>query len=137
MSRPFITVGDKTSHGGTVISGDQSFLIHGKAVASIGDLTTCPRCKGTFAITSGAEDMITNGKAPARDGDRTACGAILIATQALTTHAAQQEAGSTAGTAADAANLAKSNHAAPVESGICLSCLMNAAKAGATMIVRD
>ncbi|WP_433694024.1 PAAR domain-containing protein [Herbaspirillum seropedicae] len=134
MSRPFITVGDKTSHGGTVISGDQSFLIHGKAVASIGDLTTCPRCKGTFAITTGAEDMVTNGKAPARDGDRTACGAILIAAQALTTHAAQQEAGSTVNAAANPSDLA--NSVAPRESGICLSCMVNAAKTGASMILR-
>ncbi|MCP1573960.1 putative Zn-binding protein involved in type VI secretion [Herbaspirillum rubrisubalbicans] len=86
MSPPFITVGDKTSHGGTVISGDQAFLIHGKAVAGIGDLTVCPHCKGAFPITSGAEDMMTKGKAPAREGDRTACGAILIAAQAVTIH---------------------------------------------------
>ncbi|QJQ02425.1 hypothetical protein RB25_25225 [Herbaspirillum rubrisubalbicans] len=135
MSRPFITVGDKTSHGGTVISGDQTFLIHGKAVAGIGDLTVCPRCKGTFPITSGAEDMMTNGKAPAREGDRTACGAILIAAQVVTTHAMEQDAGSAASVGNTASSLA--NAAAPAESGICLSCLMNAAKSGATMIVRD
>ncbi|BEV17375.1 PAAR domain-containing protein [Herbaspirillum sp. DW155] len=135
MSRPFITIGDKTSHGGTVISGDQTFLIHGKAVAGIGDLTFCPRCKGTFPITTGAEDMITNGKAPAREGDRTACGAVLMATQAVTTHSIEQDAGTAANASAAASTV--TNALPPADSGICLSCLMNAAKSGATMIVRD
>ncbi|MBW9336604.1 PAAR domain-containing protein [Herbaspirillum sp. RU 5E] len=135
MSRPFITIGDKTSHGGTVISGDQTFLIHGKAVAGIGDLTFCPRCKGTFPITTGAEDMITNGRAPAREGDRTACGAVLMATQAVTTHSLEQDAGTAANASTTASTL--TNALAPADSGICLSCLMNAAKSGATMIVRD
>ncbi|MCI1006671.1 MULTISPECIES: PAAR domain-containing protein [unclassified Herbaspirillum] len=96
MGRPFIVVGDKTSHGGTVISGDQTFLVHGKAVARVGDLTTCPKCKGTFPITSGAGDMKSMGQAPARDGDRTACGATLMASQGVATHSEGQTAGQTA-----------------------------------------
>ncbi|OWY28898.1 PAAR domain-containing protein [Herbaspirillum robiniae] len=131
MSRPFITVGDKTSHGGTVISGDQSFMLHGKAVARTGDLTTCPRCKGTFPIASGAGDMLSLGQAPAREGDKTACGAILIASQAVSTHAEQSSSGHLAATsAATDADVAK-------ESGICLSCMVAAAKSGASMIVRE
>jgi len=135
MSRPFITVGDRTSHGGTVISGDLSFVIHGKAVACVGDMTFCPRCKGSFAITSGAEDMSSNGKAPAREGDRTACGAILLSSQSVTTHAVEKHDTSEASAVSSFFGSFKSP--AADESGICLSCLMNSAKSGATMIVRE
>ncbi|OWY27067.1 PAAR domain-containing protein [Herbaspirillum robiniae] len=135
MSRSFIVVGDKTSHGGTVITGDQSFLLYGKAVARVGDLTTCPKCKGTYPITSGAGDMNSLGQAPAREGDRTACGATLIASQALTSHAEKATSGPTAH--AGAVPMATAAAAALKDSGICLSCMAKAATAGATMIVRD
>nr|WP_307188790.1 PAAR domain-containing protein [Massilia sp. PDC64] len=29
--------------------------VYGKAVARVGDMTVCPKCKGVFAITTGAE----------------------------------------------------------------------------------
>ncbi|EJN01738.1 PAAR domain-containing protein [Herbaspirillum sp. YR522] len=138
MTRPFITVGDKTSHGGTVISGDQSFLLHGKAVARVGDLTTCPRCKGTFPIANGAGDMTSMGQAPAREGDKTACGATLIASQAVSTHAEESSSGRSASSSAamDTASAASLTEDAK-ESGICLSCMVAAAKSGASMIVRE
>ena len=75
-------MGDKTSHGGIVISGDMTWLIYDKPVARVGDLTVCPKCKGTFPISQGADDLSGFGQEVARDGDKTACGAVLIATQA-------------------------------------------------------
>ncbi|EIJ47660.1 hypothetical protein GWL_19010 [Herbaspirillum sp. GW103] len=136
MGRPFIVVGDKTSHGGTVISGDQTFLVHGKAVARVGDLTTCPKCKGTFPITSGAGDMKSMGQAPARDGDRTACGATLMASQGVATHSEGQTAGQTAPAedAVTAQSLAAVASSLP--SSICLPCLAAAARSGQTLMVR-
>lgn len=138
MSRPFITVGDKTSHGGTVISGDAGFLLHGKLVARVGDMTVCPKCKGTFPISSGTSDMTSTGQAPAREGDRTACGATLIASQGISTHAEQSAAGGSAPASGGGAEaLASTAVAAPTDSGICISCLMKAAKSGAAFVVRD
>ena len=101
MSRAFIVLGDTTSHGGKVISADQTFLIHGKATARVGDLVTCPQCKGTFPIQVGAPDMDSMGMAVAREGDKTACGAILIASQHTTTwdNGASSGAGSATSTA--------------------------------------
>ena len=41
MSRPFILLGDKTSHGGVVISASESSDCNGKGVARVGDQVTC------------------------------------------------------------------------------------------------
>lgn len=51
-------MGDKTSHGGTVISADFTCDINGKNIARVGDMTVCPKCKGTFPITSGPTDVV-------------------------------------------------------------------------------
>lgn len=73
-----IRLGDRTSHGGKVVSAQATLKALGKAVAAHGDLTTCPKCKGTFPIQVGTSDRIHQGKAVAYDGDKTACGAKLI-----------------------------------------------------------
>jgi uncharacterized Zn-binding protein involved in type VI secretion len=63
MSLPRIVKGDKTSHGGTVIEGDPTFETHGKPVALVGHMTTCPKCKGgPFPIAIGAANFISNGR---------------------------------------------------------------------------
>ncbi|HJV86281.1 MAG TPA: PAAR domain-containing protein [Noviherbaspirillum sp.] len=83
MSLPWIVKGDKTSHGGTVIEGDPTFDTHGKPVALVGHMVTCPKCKGgPFPIVTGAPDFVCNGRLVARHGDKTACGATLISGQA-------------------------------------------------------
>jgi uncharacterized Zn-binding protein involved in type VI secretion len=43
MSLKIITVGDKTDHGGTVISGSSTHDIHGQAIARLGDKVDCPQ----------------------------------------------------------------------------------------------
>ena len=72
MARPLIVLGDKTDHGGTVISADMTVDINGKYVARIGDMTVCPKCKGTFPINSAAADLVDgSGRGYARhDGLR-------------------------------------------------------------------
>jgi uncharacterized Zn-binding protein involved in type VI secretion len=42
MSLKIITVGDKTDHGGTVISGSPNHDIRGRAIARLGDKVNCP-----------------------------------------------------------------------------------------------
>jgi uncharacterized Zn-binding protein involved in type VI secretion len=86
MSKPFIVVGDKTSHGGTVVEGAPSTTTGGKAIARVGDKVTCPR-KGhgkTTVIATGDPTCLIDGKPAARHGDKTACGATLISSQATT-----------------------------------------------------
>lgn len=86
MTRPFIVVGDKTSHGGVVIEGAKSTDSNGKPISRIGDRVTCPKKgHGVTTIVSGDPTVIIDGQPAAREGDMTACGATLIAAQHDTT----------------------------------------------------
>jgi len=74
----FIVLGDRTSHGGVVISGDPTRTIDGQPVARVGDKATCPRCKRTSTIVSSRfQTVIDLGKPMAFDQDVTDCGALL------------------------------------------------------------
>lgn len=82
--RPIIRYGDRTTHGGTVITADMTWDIDGKSAARVGDQVMCPRCKGTFPIVTGAPSVFSSSPV-ARHGDTTACGAVLLASQTNTT----------------------------------------------------
>lgn len=76
--RGVIRLGDKTSHGGEVISAVKDFTVFGKRVALEGDATYCPKCKGKFPIQPSGSTRKHQGKHVAYDQDLTACGAKLI-----------------------------------------------------------
>jgi uncharacterized Zn-binding protein involved in type VI secretion len=76
--RGIIRLGDKTSHGGKVISASQDFKVLSKAVAVQGNMVSCPKCKGAFPIQPKKSDRTHSGKLVAYDGDMAACGAKLI-----------------------------------------------------------
>ena len=78
---PLIVIGDKTSHGGTVITCSPFSDTHGKGWARVGDMVSCPRCRGIFPIAEGDQSLVDDGKAVAYAGCKTACGATLIANQ--------------------------------------------------------
>jgi len=74
-----IVVGDRTSHGGQVISGDPVATIGGKPIARVGDKVSCPRCKRVSTIVTSRDPTVTfHGQAAAFDQDRTDCGAVLL-----------------------------------------------------------
>ena len=85
MSQPLIVLGDKTSHGGTVISCAPTTDTLGKGWARVGDMVACPRCKGVFPISQGDNSLIEDGRAVAYHGCKVACGASLISSQMHTT----------------------------------------------------
>lgn len=87
MSRPFIVIGDKTDHGGVVITASGASDCNGKGIARIGDKVTCPRNGhgGVTVIVTGDATAMIDGSPAARHGDKTACGATLISSQAVTT----------------------------------------------------
>ncbi|AKJ28545.1 PAAR domain-containing protein [Caldimonas brevitalea] len=87
MAKPFIVLGDKTSHGGTVIEASGASDTHGKRLARVGDKVTCPKKGhgGTTVIVTGDPTMLVDGQPAARHGDKTACGATLIASQSNST----------------------------------------------------
>jgi uncharacterized Zn-binding protein involved in type VI secretion len=94
MALPWIVQGDKTTHGGMVLEGDPTFTTHGKPVAHVGHMTSCPKCKGgPFPIATGAPDFVNNGRPVARHGDRTACGASLISGQFVSAWGSESSAG--------------------------------------------
>lgn len=138
MSRPLIVLGDKTSHGGTVISADFTVDINGKYVARVGDMTVCPKCKGTFAITSGPNDLVdSSGNGYARHMDSTACGAKLISGQITTTWSDESSIGDPVAGAKAEALAAASSIATSTTSGVCLDCLLKAAATGSATVVRE
>lgn len=138
MSLPLIVMGDRTTHGGTVITADLTFDINGKCVARIGDMTVCPKCKGTFRIKSGAGDLVDGeGNGYARHMDQTECGAKLISSQITTTWDNKTTLEDPAADEGAAAIAAAGGIAAPTSSGICLDCLLKAAAAGSSTVIRD
>lgn len=76
--RGVIRLGDKTSHGGEVVSACSDFKVLGIAIALEGDMASCPTCGGVHAITPVASTRKHHGKQVAYQGDVTACGATLI-----------------------------------------------------------
>ncbi|WP_373873529.1 PAAR domain-containing protein [Pseudomonas protegens] len=73
-------VGDITSHGGVVISGNPSHRWNNIPIARQGDLVTCPKCPPhIFKIVEGFTMARSDGQLMAADGHKTACGAVLIA----------------------------------------------------------
>jgi len=85
LGQSIIVLGDKTSHGGTVISCAPTSDGYGKGMARMGDMVACPRCKGVFPISQGDRSFIVDGQAVAYHGCRIACGASLIGSQPLAT----------------------------------------------------
>lgn len=58
----FLCVGDKTTCGGKILTGDQTFSWLGVAGARQGDLVSCGKHPGTYVICGGIEDMWDNGR---------------------------------------------------------------------------
>jgi uncharacterized Zn-binding protein involved in type VI secretion len=75
MKRYNITVGAKTTVGGTVVSGWHRGRINGQAMAREGDEVKCPECDSTGTIVCVGprlpEEM--DGLMPALDGDLCKC----------------------------------------------------------------
>lgn len=131
-------MGDKTSHGGTVISADFTCDINGKNVARVGDMTVCPKCKGTFPITSGPSDLVDgSGKGYARHMDSTACGAKLISGQITTTWSSESSIGDPAADDKADSLAAAALIASRTTAGVCLDCLLKAAATGSATVVRE
>lgn len=77
--RGVIRLGDITTHGGNVIQASSEMVVHGRPVALVGDLVTCPQPgHGTNPIIEGSSMMSFNGKAVAIDGCKCVCGCALI-----------------------------------------------------------
>ena len=81
MLRNAIRLGDTTSHGGRVVSGNPRYMIFGKPVACVGDTVLCPLCKMPTVIVEGDRSWSVDGRNVAVAGCKTSCGAVLIPSQ--------------------------------------------------------
>ena len=136
MPKPLVVLGDRTSHGGTVITADTTSDIFGKYMARVGDLTVCRKCKGIFPIKAGPSDLVDGaGNGYARHGDKTACGASLIASQQWSTWSDVSSGGHSA-VAGDMPSVSPATAYAAEAPTICLECLAEAAKSGQALVVR-
>ncbi|HWQ09268.1 MAG TPA: PAAR domain-containing protein [Holophaga sp.] len=74
-----IRIGDPTDHKGVVLAGCSTYLIHGRAVARVGDACSCPvPGHGRCTIVEGDPEHCIGGIPVAFEGCRTDCGAVLI-----------------------------------------------------------
>lgn len=79
MSKGFVLLGDKTTHGGSVISASSTMIVQGKKVALVGDMVSCPRNgHGTNPILEGSSEWSSEGKAVVVDGCKSQCGCQVI-----------------------------------------------------------
>lgn len=78
MGQLIIVLGDKTDHGGTVITAGTMTDTNGLPWARQGDMVACPKCKGVFPIGQGDANFIVDGAPVAYEGCKVACGATLI-----------------------------------------------------------
>lgn len=82
MDRPFIVLGDKTTHGGVVITASENTFTDERRVARIGDLVSCPiPGHGINPIVTASDYVEIDGRRVARHHDLSACGSLLLASQ--------------------------------------------------------
>ncbi|HHL2501625.1 TPA: PAAR domain-containing protein [Yersinia enterocolitica] len=75
MSKGFVLLGDKTTHGGEVISATSTMIANDKKVALIGDKISCPKKgHGINAIIEGSSEWSSDGKVVVVDGCHCECG---------------------------------------------------------------
>jgi uncharacterized Zn-binding protein involved in type VI secretion len=76
---PFIRKGDKTTHGGQVLTGSETMLVGGIGVARKGDQVSCPKeGHGPTTIVEGNPDYLDHDIPVAFHGHKCACGCTLI-----------------------------------------------------------
>lgn len=98
MTFAFIREGDRSSHGGTVLSSGASTHVGDIPIAYIGTMVSCPKCGGVYPIVTSMNPFMSfNGRQAAFEGDRTACGATLISSQSMTKALVPAGSGTAAG----------------------------------------
>lgn len=86
MARPVVRLGDKTTHGGAVISASPIHTVRGIGIARVGDMVTCPQPgHGSNPIIEGSPTFSIGGRKVALHGHKAACGCSLIASLPVAT----------------------------------------------------
>ncbi|CNI73005.1 PAAR domain-containing protein [Yersinia pekkanenii] len=86
MSRGLVLLGDKTTHGGSVISASSTITVNGKKAALVGDMVSCPvKGHGTNPIVEGMPQRTCGGRAVVIDGCKCQCGCQVISSASNST----------------------------------------------------
>lgn len=86
MALPIVRLGDKTTHGGAVISASPMHTLRGIGIARMGDMVACPMPgHGTNPIVEGSPVFTIEGRGVALHGHHSACGCALIASLSVAT----------------------------------------------------
>jgi len=76
---PIVRIGDKTTHGGIVLTGSETMKFGGIGVARKGDKVLCPKVgHGPTIIVEGNPDYLDHGVPVAFHGHKCGCGCALI-----------------------------------------------------------
>lgn len=79
MSQGFVLLGDKTTHGGEVISASSTMIVNGKRVALVGDEVRCPLPgHGVNLIVDGCPDWSEGDRVMVINGCRCECDCQVI-----------------------------------------------------------
>lgn len=74
-----VRIGDKTTHGGAVLTGSCTMKFGGIGVARKGDKVSCPKeVHGPTTIVEGNPDYLDQGVPVAFHGHKCGCGCTLI-----------------------------------------------------------
>lgn len=85
MTKPIITLGSTTSHGGVVSEVDASLTLNGIAVHLEGMSHYCPKCQTTVTAIASGQTPKLKGRTVILQGDQASCGASFIAAQGTVT----------------------------------------------------
>ena len=77
MSKAFIGLGAKTTHGGIVVEGEPSLIMNGMT-------HYCPKCQTMVTAISSNLSITVKGRAMLIAGNKTSCGATFLPMQHLT-----------------------------------------------------
>ena len=79
-----VRLGDKSDHGGSMITAAGKFKNAGLPGCVQGDMHSCPiRGHGTTPVAATSTVTSTGGKAILRSGDKAGCGATLLPTNSV------------------------------------------------------
>jgi uncharacterized Zn-binding protein involved in type VI secretion len=85
MPLAIVRLGDKTTHGGAVVTASPNHTVRGVGIARVGDMVSCPKPgHGDNAIVEGSPVFSIGGRKVALHGHHAACGCALISSLSVT-----------------------------------------------------
>ena len=85
MTKPLITLGSVTTHGGVVTEVDSHLTLNGIPVHLEGMSHACPKCKTVVTAIASGKTPKLNGRTVILQGDKASCVATFMASQGTVT----------------------------------------------------